>query len=178
MTADLKENLMTGVKSKLAQELGVKNEFALPRLVKIVLNTGTGRREAKDVELIQKQLELISGQKCVSRQAKKSIASFKTRKGMAIGLSCTLRGRRMYDFLLRLINISLARLRDFRGLDVKLVDSSGNLTIGFKEHIVFPEIVGEDVKALFGLEVTLVVKSRSREEAVAFYRALGIPFKK
>ncbi|MBI5787192.1 MAG: 50S ribosomal protein L5 [Candidatus Niyogibacteria bacterium] len=178
MTADLKENLMTGVKSKLAQELGVKNEFALPRLVKIVLNTGTGRREAKDVELIQKQLELISGQKCVARQAKKSIASFKTRKGMAIGLSCTLRGRRMYDFLLRLINISLARLRDFRGLDVKLVDSSGNLTIGFKEHIVFPEIAGEDVKALFGLEVTLVVKSRSREEAIAFYRALGIPFKK
>jgi len=84
----------------------------------------------------------------------------------------------MYDFLSRLVNISLARLRDFRGLDPKIVDSSGNLTIGFKEHIVFPEIAGEEVKTPFGLEVTLVVKSGSREQAVAFYRALGIPFKK
>ena len=173
-----KENFTKNIRPKLAKELGLKNELASPHLVKIVLNTGTGRREAKDIELIQKQLELIAGQKCVSREAKKSIASFKTRKGMAVGLSCTLRGGRMYDFLSRLVNISLARLRDFRGLDPKIVDSSGNLTIGFKEHIVFPEIAGEDVKTPFGLEVTLVVKSRLRDQALAFYRALGLPFKK
>lgn len=148
------------------------------KLVKIVINTGVGRREPKDIELIQKHLELITGQKCVPRKARKSISTFKTRKGQTVGLSCTLRGKRMRDFLERFLKVALPRLRDFRGIDPKSVDSSGNLTFGFKEHIVFPEIVGEDIKAPFGFEVTLVTNAKSREEAMALFKALGIPFKK
>ena len=126
------------------------------RLIKIVINTGIGRKDEKEIESIRRHLELISGQKCVSGRARKSIASFKTRKGMTLGLICTLRGRRMLDFLNKLINITLARIRDFRGIPEKSVDLSGNLTIGFKEHIVFSEIASEEVKWPFGVEVTLV----------------------
>lgn len=162
----------------LVKELGEKNIMALPRLQKIVLNTGVGRKEEKDIESIKKHLELISGQKAVLRPAKKSIASFKSRKGMVVGLSCVLRGARMYDFLDKFINVTLARIRDFRGIDKKTIDSSGNLTIGLKEHIVFPETSGEDVKTPFGLEVTLVARSKSRGESEALFKALGVPFKK
>ena len=163
---------------RLEKELGLKNKMACPRLIKIVVNTGVGRREEKDIELIVGQLEMITGQKCAPRKAKQSIATFKTRKGMVVGLACTLRGNRMYDFLERLISVAIPRLRDFRGIDPKTIDSSGNLTIGFKEHIVFPEIAGEDVRIPFGLEATLVSNARSKTEAEVFFRALGVPFKK
>ena len=146
------------------------------KLIKIVVNAGVGRRDEKEREIIVRHLELITGQKCVLRKARKSIATFKTRQGMVIGLSCTLRGRRMRDFLERMINVALARLRDFRGIDHESVDSSGNLTLGFKEHIVFPEIAGEDIKAPFGFEVTLVVNAKTRDSASAFYKSLGVPF--
>lgn len=169
-----KENAL----SRLEKELGPKNRMAYPRLVKIVVNSGVGRREEKEIELIMRQLEMITGQKCAPRKAKQSIATFKTRKGMIVGLSCTLRGNRMYDFFERMISIALPRIRDFRGIDPKTIDSSGNLTIGFKEHIVFPEIAGEDVKIPFGLEATLVSSAGSKKEAEAFFRVLGIPFKK
>lgn len=158
---------------------GGKNVMAEPRLVKIVLNTGVGRKsEEKELEIIRKYFELLSGQKCVAGKAKKSIASFKTRKGMTVGLVCTLRGSRMRDFLYKLVNVTLPRIRDFRGIDLKSVDSSGNLTIGLKEHTVFPEIISEEVKTPFGLEVTLVTNAKSRDEAIALFKALGVPFKK
>lgn len=173
-----KEQFLKSALPGLKKELGLENDFAVPRLVKIVVNAGTGRRDSKETEVIQKNLEMITGQRCAPRKAKKSIASFKTRKGMAVGLSCTLRGRRMYDFLERLVNVALARLRDFRGLDPKSIDSSGNLTIGFKEHIVFPEIAGEEIKTPFGLEVTLVAKSGSKNQSLVLYKALGLRFKK
>jgi len=166
------------VADKLKKELGLKNALACPRLIKVAVNTGVGHKEEKDIELVAKHLEMITGQKCAPKKAKKSIATFKTRKGMVVGLSCVLRGDRMYDFLERLISVALARIRDFRGIDPKTIDSSGNLTIGFKEHIVFPEIAGEDIKIPFGLEVTLVSNSRSKTEAEALFRALGVPFKK
>ena len=121
---------------------------------------------------------MIAGQKVHGRAAKKSIASFKSREGMIIGYSATLRGKRMYDFLTRLIDIALPRSRDFRGLPESSVDKSGNLSIGIREHIAFPEIIGEDVKTIFGLEATLVAKAKNREEALELYRELGIPFKK
>ena len=165
------------IASFLKKELGARPELALPRLVKIVINVGVGRKDEKEIENITKHAEIITGQKCVPKKAKKSIATFKTRQGMTVGIACTLRGSRMYDFLGRFVNITLPRLRDFRGIDSGSIDSSGNLTIGLKEHIVFPEIVGEDVKTPFGLEITLVTNYRSKKEAELLFEALGVPFK-
>ncbi|MEK7599342.1 MAG: 50S ribosomal protein L5 [Patescibacteria group bacterium] len=172
----LKKHYQDKVAIRLKQEFKIKNDLSLPRLLKIVINSGVGRREEKEIEAVQKYLEIITGQKCVFRKARKAISTFKTRKGQVVGLSCTLRGKRMYDFLDRLINAALPRLRDFRGIDPKSIDSEGNLTLGFKEHIVFPEIAGEEVKTFFGFEITLTVRASSREQAEALYQALGIPF--
>ena len=125
-----------------------------------------------------KMLTLIAGQKPAPRKAKKAIASFKTRIGQLIGYQVTLRGKRMYDFLERLIKIALPRERDFRGLDSNSFDHHGNLTIGVKEHIVFPEIIGEDYHFLFGFEVTVVTTARKPEVAREMLALLGFPFKK
>lgn len=163
---------------QLRKELGSLNDLEVPRLLKIVINTGVGRKDEKEKEAIQKDLEVIMGQKIIPRKARKSIATFKSREGMVIGFGVTLRARRMYDFLERLIMIVIPRVRDFRGIDPNSVDASGNLTLGFPEHMVFPEMIDEDIKTHFGLEVTLVTQARSREEAVALLKAFGIPFKK
>ncbi|MBI1957362.1 MAG: 50S ribosomal protein L5 [Candidatus Niyogibacteria bacterium] len=178
MASSLLHHYRTVVIPQLKRELGVTSERAVPRLVKIAVNTGIGRRDEKEREAIASQLELIVGQKVVPKKARKSIAAFKTRAGLIIGLGVTLRRARMYDFLERLIRVAIPRLRDFRGIDPKVVDKQGNLTLGFKEHSVFPEMIGEDAKPSFGLEVTLVTNARSRDDAIAFWRAIGIPFKK
>lgn len=165
--------------SILQKELGIKNVLAAPSLQKVVVNVGLGRslKDEKFLELALRDLGLITGQKPKVTLAKKSIASFKTRKGQIIGAMITLRGTRMYDFIARLINIALPRTRDFRGVDVKSLDKNNNLTIGIKEHIVFPEVSGEEVKNIFGFEITLVVKAKNREEALALYKSLGFPIK-
>jgi large subunit ribosomal protein L5 len=158
---------------------GHTSPLAVPRLLKIVINTGVGRlRDDKEREVVEKYISMIAGQKAQGRPAKKSIASFKSREGMIIGYSVTLRGQRMYDFLSRLIDVALPRSRDFRGIEEKSVDQFGNLSIGIREHIAFPEIIGEDVKQIFGLEVTLVTSAKNRDEAIELYRELGIPLKK
>jgi large subunit ribosomal protein L5 len=123
-------------------------------------------------------LTRISGQKPVYRQAKKSISAFKIRQGMVVGVSVTLRGRRMYDFVDKLINVALARVRDFQGLEPDNVDQNGNLTIGFKEHIVFPEIHSDEIEQVHGLEVTITTNARTRERGLALFTYLGFPFKK
>lgn len=163
----------------LAKELGVKNPMALPKLQKVVVNIGLGRaiKDEKFLEIAMRDLALITGQKPKTALAKKSIANFKIRQGMAVGAVVTLRGARMRDFLSRLINIALPRTRDFRGLDAKSLDKNGNLTIGVKEHIVFPEISGEEVRNIFGFEITIVVKAKNKGEAVALYKSLGFPIK-
>lgn len=163
----------------LQKELGVKNIFALPKIVKVVINVGLGRviKDEKFLELVLRDLALISGQKPKTTLAKKSIANFKTRQGMIIGAMVTLRGQRMYDFLNRLIHTALPRTRDFRGLSDTSLDKKGNLTIGIKEHIVFPEVSGEEMKNIFGFEITVVVKAKNKEEALALYKALGFPIK-
>lgn len=165
--------------SILQKELGIKNILALPKLQKAVVNIGLGRalKDEKFLEIALRDLGLITGQKPKITQAKKSIANFKTREGMAIGAVVTLRGARMYDFISRLINIALPRTRDFRGINAKSLDKNYNLTIGIKEHIVFPEVSGEEVKNIFGFEVTLVVKAKNKEEALALYKSLGFPIK-
>lgn len=169
----------TSIETFLQKSLGVKNILALPRIEKVVINIGLGRalKDEKFLEVAMRDLALITGQKPKATLAKKSIANFKIRKGIIIGAVATLRGPRMYDFISRLINIALPRTRDFRGINIKSLDKNNNLTIGVKEHIVFPEIKGEEVRNIFGFEVTVVVKAKNKEETVALYKALGFPIK-
>ena len=175
---ELQEKYKKKVASLLQARFGYKNIMAVPKIAKVVVNVGVGRfREEKQLEEIQKYLSLITGQKVAARPAKKAIASFKTRLGMTVGYRVTLRGKGMYDFISRLINIALPRTRDFQGLDVKAFDSSGNLTVGLKEHIVFPEMTGEDYRFLFGFEVTIVTTARRREEGIELLRFMGFPIK-
>ena len=159
-------------------KFGYKNIMAVPKINKVVVNVGVGRfREEKQLEEIQRYLSLITGQKVAARSAKKAIASFKTRLGMTVGYKVTIRGKRMYDFISRLINIALPRTRDFQGVDPKAFDSSGNLTIGLKEHIVFPEMNGEDYRFLFGFEVTVVTTAKKKQEGIKLLRLMGFPIK-
>lgn len=163
----------------LAATLGVKNRYALPRLSKVVINAGIGKlREKKQEALIVDRLSKITGQKPSPRGAKKSIASFKVREGETIGQMVTLRGKRMYGFLDKLINVAVPRMRDFRGFDEKSIDATGNLTIAIREHTIFPETADEELKDVFGFAITIVTTARNRNEAIAFFRALRFPFKK
>jgi len=165
---------------QIKKELGRKSDMAVPRILKVVINIGVGRfsKEEKVKDVVVKALALISGQKPQSRPARKSIASFKIREGTVIGQRVTLRGKRMYDFLDRLINIALPRTRDFRGIDPKSVDNQGNLTIGVREHTIFPELIQENIKTMFGLEITVVTSAKNSQEALRLMELLGFPFKK
>ncbi len=163
----------------LQKGLGIKNVMALPKVEKVVINCGVGRtiKDEKLLDMIIKELTVITGQKPVLTKARQSIANFKTRQGMVVGVKVTLRGPRMYDFISRLVNIALPRTRDFRGLDPRTIDAGGSLTMGIKEHIVFPEILTEDIRNIFGFEVTIVVKAKSKAQALVLYRVLGFPIK-
>ena len=174
--ATAKEKYSKEVMPALQKQFGYKNIMSTPRIEKIVANTGVGRfREEKDRDEVVKFFSLIAGQRPSARPAKKAIAAFKTREGLIIGYRVTLRGVRMYDFLSRLVDIALPRTRDFRGIAVKSFDQKGNLTIGIKEHIVFPEMIGEDYRFLFGCEVTIVTTAKTREEGIALLRGMGFP---
>ncbi len=164
----------------LKKELGLKNLYQIPRVQKISLNIGIGRslKDPQFLEIAEHTLTRISGQKPIRTKAKKSIASFKIRQGMVVGLSVTLRKKRMHDFLEKLISFTLPRIRDFRGIDAKAVDQQGNLTIGFKEHIAFPEIRSDEIDKIHGIEVTIVTNAKSRENGLVLFRKLGFPFKK
>ena len=176
---DFKETYKKKIIPTLKKELGKENSMALPKIEKVVINIGLGRslKDEKFLEIALRDLALIAGQKPKTTLAKKSIANFKTRQGQVIGAIVTLRGNRMYDFIGRLINIALPRTRDFRGLGAKSIDKSGNLTIGVKEHIVFPEISGEEIRNIFGFEVTIVAKAKNRGEAIVLYKSLGFQIK-
>lgn len=170
----------------MKQKFGYKSVMAVPRLSKVVINTGLGRilsvktsQEQKDIlERVSNDLAQITGQKPVICPAKKSISAFKVRQGMPLGMKVTLRGRRMYDFLTRLITIVLPRSRDFRGIDQKAIDKKGNLSLGIKEHTIFPEILAENVRQIFGVEVVAATTAKTKEEGVEFFRLFGLPFKK
>ncbi len=165
---------------KMKGKFSYKSNLAVPKIYKVVVNVGTGRisKDEKLQETISKGLTLITGQKPVPTLAKGAISEFKIREGMAIGFKVTLRGKRMYEFLDRLVGAAIPRVRDFRGLAEESIDQNGNLTIGIKEHIIFPEIFGEEVKHIFGLEVTAVTNAKTREEAAELFRLLGFPIKK
>jgi large subunit ribosomal protein L5 len=155
---------------------GYKNMHQAPHLVKVVISTGIGKiKDKKKVELIENRLSLITGQKAAVRGAKKSIASFKVRQGDPVGYQVTLRGARMYAFLDKLIHIAFPRTRDFRGLSAKAIDSIGNITLGIKEHTIFPETSDEELKDVFGLAITIVTSAKDEKQAEAFFRHIGLP---
>jgi large subunit ribosomal protein L5 len=158
---------------------GYRNTFETPTVEKVVLSTGIGKiADPKKIELIQDRLARISGQKPAPRGAKKSVASFKVREGDVIGYQITLRGERMRDFLDKLIHVALPRMRDFRGLKSSAIDELGNMTIGISEHTIFPETSDEDQRDVFGFAVTIVTTAKSKKEAEAYLRYLGLPLKK
>lgn len=166
---------------KMKSDFHYKNVMAAPRLKKIVINVGTGTGIKKDKNKntsIAERLAKITGQKATLKGAKKSIASFKVRQGDPIGVVVTMREKRMYDFLEKLVNVALPRTKDFRGINRSTLDDIGNMTIGIKEHSIFPETADEDIKDVFGLSITLVSSAKTKAEGRAFFELLGIPFKK
>lgn len=165
----------------LKAKYGYKNIMAAPHLVKVVIASGTGsgiKRDKNRNEFIMDRLAKITGQKPATRGAKKSIAGFKIRIGDPIGVLVTLRGARMYGFLNKLINVAIPRTKDFRGIDRKVVDNIGNLTMSIKEHTIFPEAADEDIKDIFGLAITIVTTAKDKKEATDFFELIGVPFKK
>lgn len=183
---NLKETYAKKAIPQMMERFGYKTRMAVPRIKKVVLNTGfgkmvigkTGEDEKKIREEIVASLALITGQRPMITTAKKSVSGFKLRKGVPIGAKATLRGSRMYDFLDRLINIMLPRSRDFQGIALKSFDGTGNLTIGVKEQVFFSEIAVEKIKVPFGLEITIATNAKKREESVELFRTLGFPLKK
>ena len=170
-----------GAFSHLKERFHYKNAMQAPRLVKVAVSSGTGSQMKKDKkrnDFILERLAKITGQKASPRAAKKAIATFKTRQGDILGATVTLRGKRMMLFLEKFLNVALPRTKDFKGIDRTAVDEMGNVTIGIKEHTIFPETADEDLKDVFGLAVTIVTTAKNKEEAIAFLEYLGVPFKK
>ncbi len=176
----LKKHYMAVVQPKMLEQFGYKNKMQMPRIDKIVLNMGVGESTAdsKKARIAAADLTLIAGQKAVVTRAKKSIATFKVREDMPLGAKVTLRGSRMYDFLDRLINIALPRVRDFRGLNPKSFDGRGNFAMGIKEHIVFPEIDYDKVDEIWGMDVIVCTTADTDDEARALLTAFNFPFPK
>jgi large subunit ribosomal protein L5 len=179
MAARLKERYQKEVAPAIAREFGIKNPMAIPRVEKVVLNMGMGEAiaNAKILDTATDELRSITGQKPVVTKAKKSIASFKLRQGMPIGVMVTLRGDRMYEFLDRLVSIALPRVRDFRGVSPKAFDGRGNYTIGVREQLIFPEIDFNKVDKLRGMNISIVTTARNDEQARALLKGLGMPFR-
>jgi large subunit ribosomal protein L5 len=179
VTPRLRTHFDEVVRTKLAEQFGYKNRMQVPVLEKVVINMGIGEgvNDRKKVEAAANDLSLIAGQKAVITKARKSIATFKVRDGQAIGCKVTLRKTRMYEFVDRLINIALPRVRDFRGLSPKSFDGRGNFTIGIKEHIIFPEIDYDKAADVWGMDVTVCTSAKTDDEARALLSAFNFPFR-
>ncbi|WRA43391.1 50S ribosomal protein L5 [Helicobacter pylori] len=176
----LKQFYQNEVRAKLAQELDIKNPMLLPKLEKIVISVGAGAY-AKDMKIMQnivQTISLIAGQKAVITKAKKSVAGFKIREGMAVGAKVTLRNKRMYNFLEKLIVISLPRVKDFRGISRNGFDGRGNYTFGINEQLIFPEVVYDDIMVSHGMNITMVTSTDNDKEAFKLLKLLGLPFAK
>jgi large subunit ribosomal protein L5 len=179
MAARLRERYEKEIRPALVKELGLKNPMQAPRVDKVVVNMGLGEAisNGKILDASIEQLTAITGQKPVVTKARKSIANFKLREGQSIGAMVTLRGNRAYEFLDRLLNVALPRVRDFRGVSPKAFDGKGNYTLGVKEQIIFPEINYDRVEKIKGLNITVVTTARNDEEGRALLRHLGMPFR-
>jgi large subunit ribosomal protein L5 len=175
----LLEKYQKQVVQQLITKFNYKNKFSVPKLQKIVVNMGVGRAvdNKKLIEEATKHLTIVTGQKPLVTVAKKAIAGFKLRKGQAIGCKVTLRGKRMFEFLDRLISIVLPRIRDFRGISPKAFDGRGNYTLGLTEQIVFPEISIESVEFVQGMDITMVISGNSNEQSCELLKLLGMPFR-
>ena len=174
-TATVQSNTFNALK----EQLGYKNVMQAPKVTKIIISSGVGStKDKKRLELIKDRLRKITGQEPALRGAKKSIATFKIRTGDASGYQTTLRGKRCELFLTKLVNIVMPRVKDFRGITAKSIDEMGNITIGFKEHTVFPETSDEESKDIFGLAITITTTAKNKVEAEAFLRHLGLPLQK
>ena len=180
MANRLKEKYENEVVKALIEKFDYKNVMEVPKIEKIVVNVGVG--EAKDnqnlLKSVKNELALITGQQPIEAHAKKSVANFKLREGQAIGAKVTLRREKMYDFLDKLISISLPRVRDFRGINPNSFDGRGNYSLGIKEQLIFPEIKYDDVDFINGMDITIVTTAKTDEEAKAFLELMGMPFTK
>lgn len=180
MTPRLLEQYKTKILPELRAEFGLENDLAVPRIEKVVVNVGIGRilqQQPKALEVLRSAVKKIAGQTPVATSAKKAIAGFKIREGQAVGLMVTLRGKRMYDFLDKLINVAQPRSRDFRGVPRKGFDGRGNYSLGLREHIVFPEMAQEEIDTNFGVQVTIATTAKDDESAYALLKKFGFPFK-
>ena len=167
------------IKEDLKTKLGLKNSFEVPKIKKITVNMGIGEGK-DDSKLIDRALEdltLISGQKAVKTKSKKAISGFKIREGMPLGVKVTLRNKIMYEFLDRLVNIAIPRIRDFRGLNVSSFDGNGNYSLGIKEHVIFPEINFDKVEKIRGMDITICTSAKNNNEALELLRSFNMPFK-
>lgn len=176
----LKEKYLKEVVPALMKKFGYRNPLQVPRVLKVTVNMGLGEatQNPKLIDLAVSELAAITGQKPIVTRAKKSIAAFKVRKGNPIGVCVTLRGQRMYDFMDRLMNIALPRVRDFRGVSPKAFDGHGSYTLGLREQIIFPEVDYNKVEKFKGMNVTIVTSAKTDEEAFALLEALGMPFRR
>ena len=175
----LLEEYNSHIKKNLQSKLGLKNIFEVPKLKKIILNMGVGDGK-DDSKLIDKAIEdltLISGQKAVKTKSKKAISGFKIREGMPLGVKVTLRNKIMYEFLDRLVNIAIPRIRDFRGLNLKSFDGKGNFSMGIKEHVIFPEINFDKVEKIRGMDITICTSAKNNNEAIELLKGFNMPFK-
>jgi large subunit ribosomal protein L5 len=175
----LKDLYEKKIKTELAKEFDIKNEMAIPRVVKVVVNAGVGKatQDSKYLTEAEAAITAITGQKPVTTKARKSIAGFKLREGNAVGVSVTLRGERMYEFIDRLVNATFPRIRDFRGIKANAFDGHGNYSVRLKEHTVFPELIGSDI-APISLQVNINTSAKNNEQAKALLTHMGFPFVK
>ena len=180
MSARLKEQYKSEIVDAMTKKFGYKNIMEVPKLDKIVINMGVGeaKENAKILESAVKDLETITGQKAVVTRAKKAVANFKIREGMPIGCKVTLRGEKMYEFLDRLVNLALPRVRDFRGVNANSVDGRGNYSLGIKEQLIFPEIEYDKVDKVRGMDIIFVTTAKTDEEARELLRLFNMPFEK
>ena len=179
MKPRLQTHYDTRVRERLTEEFGYSNPFQVPRVEKVVINVGLGEapKNAKLLDAIVEELTLITGQKPVVTKARKSISNFSLREGMSIGAKVTLRGARMYEFLDRLINVAIPRIRDFRGVPSRSFDGRGNYTLGVKEQMIFPEIDYDKVQQIHGMDIVMVTTTEKDAEALALLREMGMPFR-
>lgn len=175
----LKERYLNEIVPALVQQFGIKNRMAVPTVKSVTVSVGLsqGLKDPKFMDIAEDTLRRITGQKPVKTKAKKSIASFKIRQGMIVGMKVTLRGPRMWHFLEKLLTVTFPRIRDFRGISAKNVDHQGNISVGFREYLAFPEIRPDEVERIHGLQVTVSSNAADRAQGLALFKALGFPFK-
>lgn len=173
----IKEKYNKKVVAGMKEKFGFKNVMQVPKIDKVVVNVGIGKflKDGNQVKDIKESIVVITGQSPLMTKAKTSIAGFKTREGMEVGIKATIRGQRKWDFLDRLIGAAIPRIRDFRGIKKSAIDGKGNLNLGIKEHMIFPEILPEQVKNIFSLQVNVVTTAKNQEEGMELFKQLGFP---